>query len=168
MIQRVFLLLIFSLSLGYSLETIADFTGDTNSVNSTEEAIQKNAPSQSQEVRLLRQQIKQAITNSYSVHTQDITLGRVQNREANFKYFSGAIALIGCDKPSYRWLKLRASRLSQINPNYFIINCKDKSVYDEFTKATGIKAVPIDGDQFHRVYGINHYPVLITKKAIQQ
>jgi integrating conjugative element protein (TIGR03765 family) len=113
--------------------------------------------------------IAQAADNSYKIKSKGLSLGEVQTKEVDNPDIVKPIALVGCDKYSVKWLHLREEKLKELKPVYYIINCDSKTDYKEFINATGLtKAMAIDGSGFNKVYGVIHYPVLLTKKYISQ
>ena len=120
---------------------------------------------------LNREQVAQyALKNRLPIQSKLLTPGWVQSHQWKRQAFmTAAIALVGYDKASIQWLKMKKKRLEKQGAMIMVVNVKTEL---QFKKIQAFlpdnQVLAMSGDDVARQLKIKHYPVLITSKGIEQ
>jgi len=117
------------------------------------------------------EQVEQyALKNRLPIQSKLLSPGRVKARKWQQQAFMGtSIALIGYDKASVKWLKLKKKQLQEQSTVIMIVNVRTEQQVKKiqaFLPNNQIEAM--SGDDVARQLNIRHYPVLITSKGVEQ
>ena len=111
-----------------------------------------------------------ALKNRLPIVSKLLTPGRVKSRQWKRQAFMGTtIALIGYDKASVKWLRLKKKQLQTQGTVIMMVNVKTEQQFKKvqtFLPQNQILAMP--GDDVARQLNLKHYPVLITSKGVSQ
>jgi len=76
--------------------------------------------------------------------------------------------IVGDDHLSLAWLRKHARRLKKLNATGIIVAVADFSRWQSLQKRFGLGLIPVQGNVLHDMFGIDHYPVLISKHLAEQ
>lgn len=77
--------------------------------------------------------------------------------------------MLGNDPLSRRWLDERKESLWQLRAVGLVVNIEDEAAFGELqTLAGDIELLPVSGSDLAKRLGLQHYPVLISEKGIEQ
>lgn len=103
------------------------------------------------------------------VKSEKLSPGKVEGRPINAAGLVTPIFLIGADDLSFAWLKQRKDRLKELGAVGLAVNVPDMQALQALRNAApDLTITPAAGDDFHAHLGVTHYPVLITRTAIDQ
>lgn len=94
--------------------------------------------------------------------------GIVKPRSINLKEILHPIYIVGTDKNSIKWLKQYRSRLEAIHAIGVVVNAPNYKAYEKVRGIAMGPLLPLNADSLARRFQLHHYPVLITKKRIEQ
>ena len=111
-----------------------------------------------------------ALKNRLPIQSKLLTPGRVKPRKWQQQAFMGtSIALIGYDKASVKWLKLKKKQLQQQGTVIMLVNVKTELQFKKIQAfLPNNQILAMSGDDVARQLNIRHYPVLITSKGVEQ
>lgn len=90
-------------------------------------------------------------------------------RIVNIKDIKRPYFVIGSDPVSLDWLKIYRNKLVSMKAIGLIVQMKSEKSFKKIEAlADGMNIYPANGDELSKAYQINCYPVLITKKYIEQ
>jgi len=116
------------------------------------------------------QEEQYALKNRLPIKSKLLSPGRVKARQWKRQAFMGTtIALIGYDKASVNWLRLKKQQLQEQGALIMMVNVQTPEQVEKvqaFLPDNSVLAMP--GDDVARQLDIKHYPVLITSKGIEQ
>ncbi len=105
----------------------------------------------------------------FPLYSNRLTPGKVVSRETRLPHMNTPIFIIGNDTFSREWLDLHAAQLKKLNATGLIVTI---STNEEFTAiktlAPGVPIYPASGDDLAEQLGIQHYPVLVSNRSIEQ
>ena len=171
--KGIFLMLLLGqyLSVQAELIEIADHGGMSASVyyeritkDDPEENVPMGQPFNSEQVD------QYALKNRLPIQSKLLTPGRVKTRKWQRQAFMGtSIALIGYDKASVKWLKLKKKQLQAQGTVIMMVNVRTELQFKKIQAfLPNNQILAMSGDDVARQLNIRHYPVLITSKGVEQ
>ena len=111
-----------------------------------------------------------ALKNRLPIVSQLLSPGRVQSRKWQRQAFMGTtIALIGYDKASIKWLKLKKAQLQSQGTVIMVVNVNTEQQFKKLqTFLPKNQVLAMSGDEVARQLNLTHYPVLITSSGVSQ
>lgn len=111
----------------------------------------------------------QATFNIFPIETPLMSPGKTEARQIDLPQLPQPLFIIGSDELSKNWLKEHAAQLKKIKAIGFLIQAQNETDFEAVKNiADGLAIIPLSGDQLATQWNINHYPVLISRKAIEQ
>ena len=111
-----------------------------------------------------------ALKNRLPIVSKLLTPGRVKSRKWKRQAFMGTtIALVGYDKASVKWLRLKKKQLRTQETVIMMVNVKTEQQFKKiqaFLPQNQVLAMP--GDDVARQLNLKHYPVLISSSGVTQ
>lgn len=105
----------------------------------------------------------------FPLKTDGLSPARVDSYEAYFPGLPNPLCVIGSDENSRHWLEANAEALAKSNAFCWIVQAESmKDVQALRSISISIKMLPSNGRDLIEYYGISHYPVLITQRAVYQ
>lgn len=102
------------------------------------------------------------------VSTPELTPGYQPSRTLNLSGMP-PLFLIGDDDFSRRWLTEKKEQLIELNAVGYVVNVDTETAWDTLNElAQGLTLLPISGSDLALRLGLNHYPVLIRDKGLEQ
>ena len=117
------------------------------------------------------EQVEQyALKNRLPIQSKLLTPGRVKAQKWQQQAFMGtSIALVGYDKTSVKWIKLKKKQLQKQGTVIMLVNVKTEQQVKKIQAfLPGNQILAMSGDDVARQLKIRHYPVLITSKGVEQ
>ncbi len=112
---------------------------------------------------------KNTASDVFPVRSSHVSPGKVISRTAEFPYLHSPIFLMGYDPKSLAWLKASRTQLQAIGATGFVVSVESKEQFKEIKRiAKDLELVPVSGDGIAPFIGVKHYPVLVSKNAIEQ
>jgi integrating conjugative element protein (TIGR03765 family) len=103
------------------------------------------------------------------VTTPEMTVGKVRQRQLNLPLLSSPIFLVGTDPVSKKWLaNNKAALINMVAVGMIINTSSEKDTVDILKMTSGLTVSTASASTLARRFKLRHYPVLISKKAIQQ
>ncbi|MFT6834457.1 MAG: integrating conjugative element protein (TIGR03765 family) [Francisellaceae bacterium] len=112
--------------------------------------------------------LRKNIMQQFQVNTPELKVGKVKPTTKPIKDMSFPIALVGCDKYSYIWLKHYQDKLKEQHVTAMVVNCKNKSAFDELKQAADLAYLPVNGKAFVKRFNVHNYPIMITSEGMFQ
>ncbi|QEA38633.1 integrating conjugative element protein [Pistricoccus aurantiacus] len=98
-----------------------------------------------------------------------LTPGRVESRSIELPGGFTPIFLIGDDDLSHQWLVQRGDILREMNAVGLVVQVQDIASLKALRAETqGLELRPVSGDGLADRLGLQHYPVLISRRGIEQ
>ncbi len=95
--------------------------------------------------------------------------GAVKARRLSLPQAKTPLFLLGSDKRSIAWLRQNKTQLMELGAKGYLVQAKTLGdVKKVSTVGKGLRISLASGDPFAERLGIKHYPVLISKGAIEQ
>jgi len=111
----------------------------------------------------------QATFNIFPIETPLMSPGKFETRSIDLPQLPQPLFIIGSDELSKNWLKQHVEQLKQIKAIGFLVQAKNESDFKTIKSiADGLVIIPLSGNQLAVQWNIDHYPVLISRKAIEQ
>lgn len=108
------------------------------------------------------------ITEMLPVATPELSPGYVVSRELDLPGLQ-PIFLIGDDERSRNWLEARHDSLLQLQAIGLVVNVTRSQVFEELQRlGAGLTLLPVSGSDLAKRLGLQHYPVLISDKGLEQ
>lgn len=157
--KTLFLVLLTTLPSAYAEPTVIYDTGRTIPISTYLESL-----------NMMDEQPSPMAKPEYqNVSTPEMTVGKVQQRKINFPLLPAPIFMIGTDKTSQKWLSNNKTALINMAAVGMIINTRsEKDTLETLKLATGLTVSTASATTFANQFKLRHYPVLISKTAIQQ
>lgn len=100
-------------------------------------------------------------------------VGQISPRIIHATHLPQPIFLVGCQKHdchvSVQWLRTHQAELQAIRAIGWLISANDLTAVKQIEiAANGLPLVKASGELFAKQYGIHRYPVLITRKHLEQ
>lgn len=112
---------------------------------------------------------KPVVDGLLPIVTPALSFGRIEKRKADFPVLKRPLCIIGSDERSLAWLVTYHRRLRAIRARCALVqaaNLDDLKRVGGF--AAGIPVIPMPGGVLAKRFGVKHYPVLISRKWIEQ
>ena len=111
-----------------------------------------------------------ALKNRLPIQSQLLTPGPVKTRKWPRQAFMGTtIAMVGYDKASVKWLKLKKKQLQTQDAVIMVVNVNTEQQFKKIqTFLPENQVLALSGDDVARQLQIRHYPVLITSQGVTQ
>ena len=171
--KGIFLILLLgqSLSIQAELIEIADYGGISPSKYF--ERITMDDPIENTSIGqpLSSEQVAQyTLKKRLPIQSKLLSPGRVKSRKWQHQAFMGTtIALIGYDKTSIKWLKLKKKKLQAQGTVIMMVNVKTEQ---QLKKVQAFlpknQVLAMSGDDVARQLNLKHYPVLISANGVEQ
>lgn len=105
----------------------------------------------------------------FPLHTPQLVLGAVVPRAQDLPSVLKPLYIVGCDKTSLQGLKSREQYLLGAQAVGFVIECRSLNLFRRMRALfPRLVLTPVHGQQMVNVYGLSHYPVVITPQGITQ
>ncbi|MBZ7597063.1 integrating conjugative element protein [Klebsiella variicola] len=102
------------------------------------------------------------------ISTPELTPGNIEARRLDLPGMQ-PIFLLGNDPMSRRWLDERKESLRQLRAVGFVVNIENAAAFGELQALGGdVELLPVSGSDLAKRLGLQHYPVLISEKGIEQ
>ncbi len=103
------------------------------------------------------------------IRTPELTLGRISTRTVDFPELTAPVCVIGSDDRSLAWLVIHHARLQQLATRCVLVQAESVADLNRVARfSAGIPVLPAVGAELAQKYGLTHYPVLLSKKWIEQ
>ncbi len=103
------------------------------------------------------------------IRTPELTFGRVEKRKVDFADLKAPVCVIGSDDRSLAWLVEYHQQLVRIGARCVLVQAETPEDLERVARfAAGIPVLPSPGGELARHFKIEHYPVLISQKWIEQ
>jgi len=107
--------------------------------------------------------------NWLPVKTNELTPGKVVSRQVRYNTLVSPVCIIGSDKKSLAWIRKYHDILYKNNALCWLVSANNVAdVQRTITALDGIPMTPADGNAIAKFFSIQHYPVLITQKFMEQ
>ncbi len=101
------------------------------------------------------------------ISTPELTPGSVEARRLGFTEGCSRYFLLGNDPLSRRWLDERKESLRQLRAVGLVVNIEDEAAFGELqTLAGDIELLPVSGSDLAKRLGLQHYPVFISEREL--
>lgn len=144
-------------------EVIADFGGKETGLVSPSERLRTIASKQSNTASIVRQPMQ----DRFPVES-DMRVGviddHVHNKPVNRPFF-----IVGYDQQSAEWLEANRTYLIEINARGLVTNVQSEQqmkILREYGGELPLDAIPVES--IAAVFGLEFYPVLVTKEEVTQ
>lgn len=102
------------------------------------------------------------------LETPQLSPGNVERTAQHFDLPS-PICIVGDDRRSRLWISQRVDTLRSLNAACFAVDVRDQSTWSALRGAAGaVSLSPVHGKVFADRFGIQHYPIVITKDGYGQ
>ncbi|MDN5869209.1 MAG: integrating conjugative element protein [Nitrococcus sp.] len=112
------------------------------------------------------------LTQLLPIRTPALTPGTVSSRPLNLPngaVLSRAFFLVGADPKSRQWLKTHRERLAQIHAVGMLVNAQSVADIEAIAAiARGLPILPACATDIAQALGLEHLPVLISRRGIEQ
>lgn len=103
------------------------------------------------------------------VVSEQLSPGRVEPRALNLPPGTTPFFLVGDDDLSVAWLEQRLDALQSLNAVGLVVHVLNAEGLEQLRgMAEGLELRPVAGDDLAGRLGIQHYPVLITARGLEQ
>lgn len=111
-----------------------------------------------------------ALKNRLPIVSKLLSPGRVKAKKWQRQAFMATtIALIGYDRASLKWLKLKKQQLQAQGAMIMMVNVKTEQQFQQIQAfLPKNQVVAMSGDDVARQLNLKHYPALITSRGVQQ
>ena len=134
-----------------------------------EEAAQAVYDIAHQQITTISNEPKTSMMNIYPITTTSMTVGNVAQQTISAPTLAQPIFLIGVDEVSTQWLKQHREKLKNLHAIGFLIQVQNQTEFEAIkTLAEELPLIPVSGNVFSQRFKLEHYPVLITQRSIQQ
>ncbi len=107
--------------------------------------------------------------NWLPVRTDKLTPGKVVSRQVRYNTLVSPVCIIGSDNKSLAWVRKYHDILLKNNALCWLVSANNVAdVQRTITALDGIPMTPADGNAIARFFSIQHYPVLVTQKFVEQ
>jgi integrating conjugative element protein (TIGR03765 family) len=107
--------------------------------------------------------------NWLPVTTNKLSLGDFESRTVTFNQIANPICIIGSDDRSIEWIERHHSALLANDVLCWLVSADTVADVQRVVNALdGISMSPANGDSLADFFVIDHYPVLITQRFIEQ
>lgn len=98
-----------------------------------------------------------------------LTPGDVERKAVQLPMLPAPLFIVGDDARSIAWIERNQVTLQQMQAVGWAVNVSDKAALDRIRAvAPGLGVMPMQIDDFAARVGLKHYPVLITRTAVEQ
>jgi len=105
----------------------------------------------------------------FPVQSKRLAPGKVTSRALNVHQLGQPMFILGDDEFSRAWLTTHKGKLKALGAIGLLVEVKTAEAYDTFKAlAPGLSMTPVPGDVLAEHLGLEHYPVLISKRGIEQ
>ena len=109
------------------------------------------------------------ITNYLPIQTPKLTPGDVTPKALNNPQLIQPFFLVGSDNRSRQWLLQNREQLKRIHAIGLLVQANTlNDVQTMQSLSQGLTLIPAPANELIKRYGLEHYPVLITKEGITQ
>ena len=103
----------------------------------------------------------------FPVKTASLSLGLTVPKKPPIPIYI-PICIIGDDATSKRYLQSSKEKLQKIGAMCYVVNVGSQKSFNDLQKiAPEIELIPANGNDFIKLLGLKHYPVLITNDIIK-
>lgn len=103
------------------------------------------------------------------VTSQHLSPGTVEARRLNLAELMTPFFMVGDDPLSRRWLKQRGDALREMNAVGLVVNVQNMGALEQLRQiGHGLELRPVSGDDIARRIGLEHYPVLFSRRGLEQ
>lgn len=109
------------------------------------------------------------LTLNFPLKVKGLEVGRVEKRGAEFPQLTSPVCVIGSDDQSLSWLVSYYDQLVKLGARCLLVQVKDQKQLARVAKFS--KDIPVMPDLTGisvQLFKLKHYPVLISKKWIEQ
>ena len=165
------LLIVLSISLLFSSDLIAAPTtiydkGNTVDISNYLRILKERTTS---EIAPLPGVSKSRDASFFPLATKGLTPAKIDSYEAYFPGLPNPLCVVGSDEHSRLWLEANQEALARSSAFCWIVQAESmQDVQALRLISKKIKMLPSNGRDLIKYYGISHYPVLITQRAILQ
>lgn len=111
----------------------------------------------------------QAMFNIFPIETPLMSPGKVEARQIDLSQLPQPLFIVGSDELSKGWLRQHIAQLKQIKAIGFLVQAQNENDFETIKSiADGLAIIPLSGNQLAAQWHINNYPVLISRKTIEQ
>ena len=112
---------------------------------------------------------EQWLKNLLPIHTDTMSPGNVAPEKRVIKNLMSPIFIIGSDKKSLEWLEENAETLKKHRAVGLLVEVQTLKQLKMIGKiGKGLSISPIAGNDMSQLFGLRHYPVLISRYGIEQ
>lgn len=107
----------------------------------------------------------------YPIHSKSLTPGKILNnkKQSLQKNLASPVFIVGDDILSIKWMTYYEKQLEKLNAKGFVVNVDSKYRMSELHKKfSNLTLIPIPGEQVFKWLNLEHYPILISNKLIEQ
>ena len=114
-------------------------------------------------------QIKPFTSERYPILSEGITPGRIQSTAQRFSHLKQPLCVVGPDDASRRWIVTHRKRLVETKSVCVLTNIENSTQHHQLSQLLlGIPHYAAPVSDLFASLAIAHYPVLISRKGIEQ
>ncbi len=105
----------------------------------------------------------------FPLKTVGLSPGEVNSHDAYYPGLPNPLCVVGADQYSRAWLAANRQALTKAHAFCWIVQANSMSEVQALRAiGRGVQMLPSSGNDLITYYGIDHYPVLITQRAVLQ
>ncbi|RUM93754.1 MAG: hypothetical protein DSZ28_06670 [Thiothrix sp.] len=148
---------------------VEQYGGDVSTARSPQTPAYKSTAKHNLSSPAKEAQINNIDASVLPLRTHGMSVGKVIKRQVNIPALKTPVCVVGSDEQSLNWLATNRKQLSRIGARCLLIQAESQTDIDRVNKqANGLKMVTVPGDAMVAEFGLQHYPVLISKRWIEQ